>query len=616
MVTLLFCVYSYSTFAQSTLRLTTLLDSLEKIMAKERIPGMMLSIVQNDSLVFSGGLGLADVKSKEKVDSNHFFRLGSVTKSFTALAVLKLQKAGKLDVNAKLKDLVPEIEINNPYEEIHPLRVIHLIEHTAGFDDMHFSTIYRRSDDGLNLLEQVRKQQKSLVCRWKPGTLYSYSNPGYSLLGYVIAKASGMAYEQYVKQEILQPLGMNDAHFIGFEPKTNLKKATGYTLRPKNEVKVAENYGVYNNAAGGLVAHADDMSNWLKFLSNPNSFSSALGLDSSDLAKTRLATSGISARQGITDNYAWAVSPGFYHLPLPFYGHDGGIQGFISYYGYQPQIRSGFVVSVNCMESTARVTRLIAAYLTRSADSSRPKALKIPETLRSSLINARGPYKKLNSRNELFRSSELMFSGLNFKFEKDTLFVSQLFGDPEPFVYAGGSSFTKVGHCCPSVHWIKNEEGIEMFQLDDFYSREVLPWSLFWRIIFFSGFIIGMALAVLGVIWCIMLITKGLNFREFQFRMLPVLSLASFMGLLFGISMAFGEPLATAEVNALTISLFACSSAFPILSLISFWVWSKRLWQKEFGFYSIFLFICSLIYSLFSVFMVSTGVFALMTWNG
>jgi hypothetical protein len=341
-----------------------------------------------------------------------------------------------------------------------------------------------------------------------------------------------------------------------------------------------------------------------------------VGLDSSDLAKSRLATSSISAEQGITDHYAWAVSPGFFHLPLPFYGHDGGIDGFISYYGYQPETKSGFAISINCMESAARITRLIAYYLTQEEPKTTPAIQKMPEPLKKALTSLNGSFKKLNPRNELFRSSDLMFSSLDFRFDRDTLFVSQLFGDPEAYTYAGGTSFAKVGHCCPSIHLIKGEDDKYVYQFDNYYGKEALPWSLFWRLIFFAGFLVGMVLAVFGVIWCIMLVMKGIPLNEFRERMIPVLALASFMGLLFGISMAFGDLIETASVNPLTLSIFICSLAFPVFSFLGTFIWGKRLIKKEFSFNSIFLFISSLIMALFSSLLIGTGIFGLMIWNG
>ncbi len=617
-LTLLLILLMVSSIAssQSILSITGVIDSLEKIMKKERIPGMMLSVVKNDSLLFSGGLGMADVKAKVKVSGQHHFRMGSVTKSFTALAIKVLEKQGKINPQATVKSIAPELLIDNPWEADAPVRVIHLLEHTAGFDDMHFSVIYRRAEDGLSHLEQVNRHEKSMRCRWKPGSYYSYSNPGYAVLGYLIEKVSGKKYEDFVKEQVLVPIGMTNSFFIGFEPKAGFKRVTGYALRPKNEVKVAESFAIYGNGAGGLISTADDFSKWLLFLNLPQRAVQPLSITLEDLSQMRKASASYAAKQGVNDVYAWGISPGFYDKPQAVFGHDGGIDGFVSYYGYVPETRSGFALSINCMESAGKLSNLLSSFITQEISRKEVVTQKLPTELKKVLEKVNGSYRLINPRNQLFYASELMFSSMRFKYSSDTLYASQLFNDPVPFVYTGGQSFTRVGNCCPSLHLVQNEEQEWIFLLDDYFAKESFPWGLFWRIVFFSGFLLGMVLAVFGLIWCIMLIMKGINLHEFRERMIPVLALASFMGLLFGISMAFGNLIEAASVNPLTLSIFICSLAFPAFSFLGTFIWGKRLIKKEFSFNSIFLFISSLIMALFSSLLIGTGIFGLMIWNG
>src|SRR5690606_6107599 len=96
---------------------------------------------------------------------------------------------GKLTLEDEVKKIAPEIEFENPYEATHPVRVKHLISHTAGFDDMHFRELYNVSEQQEVALEDVIKLSPStLRVRWEPGSRFAYSNPGWSVAGYLIEK--------------------------------------------------------------------------------------------------------------------------------------------------------------------------------------------------------------------------------------------------------------------------------------------------------------------------------------------------------------------------------------------------------------------------------------------
>ena len=103
------------------------------VMKEASLPGAGIAIVTNDSVVFLGGLGYANIDSNIPATEDTYFRMGSVTKSFIALGFLKLVEAGSIDLSTPVKEIVPEINIVNPWEETDPVRVVHILEHTSGF---------------------------------------------------------------------------------------------------------------------------------------------------------------------------------------------------------------------------------------------------------------------------------------------------------------------------------------------------------------------------------------------------------------------------------------------------------------------------------------------------
>ena len=208
--------------------ITDLLDHLTEYMERYHIPGAMVSIVSSDTVLFSGGLGLANVEDGEPTSAKHAFRLGSVAKSFTALAMLSLLEEKGLSLHTPVKQVDPDLPIVNEWEAEAPVTIAHLLEQTAGFDDFHLHAIYNKGDSVVPpAIEMVRSHKNSYVCRWKPGVRKAYSNPGYVMLGHLIEKLSGRAYGEYIRSTILEPLGMASSGYYFLKP-PHIPLAQGY----------------------------------------------------------------------------------------------------------------------------------------------------------------------------------------------------------------------------------------------------------------------------------------------------------------------------------------------------------------------------------------------------
>ena len=193
---------------------------IRNIMAAEHIPGAGIALVAKDRILWEGGLGKANLKANTEVTADTCFRTGAISNSLVALALLKLQEDGKIDLEAKLADLAPELHIPNAWQSSHPVTVANLLEQTAGFDDVHESGIYNVGDpQDISLLDILQKLNSPLTARWPPATRMSYSNPGYGVAGYLIEKISNEPFDQYIRENILTPMG---ATYSDFQLTTNL----------------------------------------------------------------------------------------------------------------------------------------------------------------------------------------------------------------------------------------------------------------------------------------------------------------------------------------------------------------------------------------------------------
>src|SRR6266850_2237260 len=200
------------------------LEELQKVMkdvlAKEHVPGAGVALVANGQLLWCGGIGKADLATGREMTCDTEFRVGSISKTFVALALLKLQEDGKINLYARLRDVAPEIPMNNRWEASQPVRIVNLLEHTAGFDDMEFSEVYNLKDRyDFPLLDVFKRFLKPQVARWPPGTRMSYSNPGNAIAGYLIEKAAGRGFKSFAGR-------IGEAGAIPFAARQNWRNAT------------------------------------------------------------------------------------------------------------------------------------------------------------------------------------------------------------------------------------------------------------------------------------------------------------------------------------------------------------------------------------------------------
>ncbi|MGD2216756.1 MAG: serine hydrolase domain-containing protein, partial [Gemmatimonadales bacterium] len=173
-------------------------QAIRRVLEQTNTPGAGVALVTRDSIVWVGGVGLADVEAERPVTGETVFRQGSISKSFVSLSVLLLQERGRLSLNGRVSELAPEIEFENRWEETAQVRLVHLLEHTSGFDDIHL-TEYVSGKSSTTLREALDYHPDSRTSRWEPGTHMSYCNSGPALAAYIVEKISGQPFEDFVQ---------------------------------------------------------------------------------------------------------------------------------------------------------------------------------------------------------------------------------------------------------------------------------------------------------------------------------------------------------------------------------------------------------------------------------
>ncbi|MDH5461269.1 MAG: beta-lactamase family protein [Candidatus Bathyarchaeota archaeon] len=186
---------------------------LEK-MSKTKIPGLSIAIVQGDETIFARGFGLRNLSSGLPASPRTLYGIGSVTKSFTAMAIMQLAEEGKINLDDPVEKHIPiKLRPLGKTVSIH-----HLLTHSSGLPALAYAEAFIRSVLGLDhhwlpvsspedIMVFLRDAEKWAVSR--PGENFFYLNEGYVLLGYLIAKLSGVGYEEYIRKRILEPLRMS-----------------------------------------------------------------------------------------------------------------------------------------------------------------------------------------------------------------------------------------------------------------------------------------------------------------------------------------------------------------------------------------------------------------------
>jgi D-alanyl-D-alanine carboxypeptidase len=203
---------------------------LKKLTDHGAPPGMSLLVVKDSKIVYSKGFGWADRPKKIKATPETVYHWFSITKVITAVAIMQLEEKGKLKLADKVSHYLPFFKVKYPSDSSKQITILDLLNHSAGFKDAKLDLIKWVHHDGepsvnqTELIKRVLPKYSKLI--YDPGSQTKYTNIGYMVLGAIIEKVSGQNYEDYVRQNILIPLGMKHTDFI-YTPEMGLNEAAG-----------------------------------------------------------------------------------------------------------------------------------------------------------------------------------------------------------------------------------------------------------------------------------------------------------------------------------------------------------------------------------------------------
>jgi CubicO group peptidase (beta-lactamase class C family) len=468
---------------------------LIEILEQTHTPGLGITLVSRDAVIWEAGLGSAKFENDVEATPETLFRIGSISKMFVALAVLRLVERGRLDLDDRVRDLVPEIEFENPWSETDPVRLVHLLEHTAGFDDIHLVEFANSDPTPLSLKEGLAFHPHSRTVRWRPGTRFSYSNSGPAVAAYIVEKVTDEQFEEYVEDNIFRALGMTTASHL-LTDTVRKRRATLYV----GGTVPTPYWHLLMRPSGSINASARDMSPFVRMLINRGELGGARIVREASIRRMETPESTLGAEIGLQAGYGLAnyssVTDGFV-----FRGHNGGMTGGLADLGYLPEHGLGYALMINSDNGAAlrRMMILTRRFLTRDLE---PPELTpgraVPPEIATRFA---GVYRQANPRQEMQRFlTRLSLARLSVEGERLTL--SGLAGPATEFVAMTDRLARRADQSITSLALLDGAEGQTEIQIQG-ASFVKVPVVVAWLEIaaMLVSFLLMASAVVFGLVW-------------------------------------------------------------------------------------------------------------------
>jgi len=371
------CILASSTVAGSGASpLEDRIDSLLRESYPADGPGAAVIVVQRGRTLLRKGFGLANVERRVPIAPDAVFRVGSITKQFTAVSVLQLASAGKLRLDDEITRYVPEFQTHGQR-----ITLMHLLTHTSGIRNYTAEAAFRAVPRRDLSLGQILAFIKDEPPNFAPGSRWSYCNTGYVLLGAVIERVSGQSYEAYLRDHVFKAAGLTHTFYGGAA-----KEIPGYSRTGNGKwIKAKHINASQAYSAGALVSDVDDLWLWEKSLAEGRLMSP----DLLNLARSpaRYAEGREQAGYGL----GWELG---YIDGQPAAGHGGTISGFRTYEVTVPSL--GLYVAILCNADRPRADpEQVAEQIARLAAGEIPSRLSPPQLLRYAGVYRSAPSREI-----------------------------------------------------------------------------------------------------------------------------------------------------------------------------------------------------------------------------
>ncbi len=582
--------------------------AVQAVLDETGIPGAGIALVRQSGVEWVGGVGLADRDRRTPVTGDTHFRAGSISKTFVAMALVQLSEDGDVDLDTPIVEIASEVPFDNPWEAGSPVRVIHLLQHTAGFDDMRFNEIYNLEDSpDLPLLEVLHRNPRSRDVRWRPGTRVAYSNPGFGVAGFLIEKITGESYEDFIARRTFEPIGMTTSSFrLTREDEALLAK--GYRDRTGPPVDYLP---IYLRPAGNLHTSAAELGRFVQVLLNWGETEEQLVIDPEYLSNMEHPRTSLASDAGLHTGYGSAFAASTIE-GFPMLGHGGGIDGFQSRFAYSTSRDVGFVVLLNSThtaQAMARISQLAVRYLKADVEPPAKPRARVPAEV---LKGYAGYYHPANPRNQAAAFLEWLATGTTVTATAEGLRLDPVFGDPADLIPVSTSLFRSDADADATRVFTTDDAGTMVLTGGFVYAERRPRWQvemIRWPVLL--AFVIAFTPLVMLIPWVVH--AKQAAPSGFWWTKSTLL-LASGAVLLIVVGIMNGSDRSLGTQNAWTAAIFVGSILLPAVAIMSL-LFTLDAWRRGAGpwlrAYAITVSVCALV---LSAYLSAWGLLAFRSW--
>lgn len=586
--------------------------AIASVIEDNDVPAVGIAMVDETGPVWVGAIGKADLENDTDADEHSLFRIGSTSKMFVALSVLKLVEEGRLSLDQRLADLAPEIAFENQWADTDPVRVVHLLEHTTGWDDIHLPEYASNDPTPLSLKEGLDFHPHSRISRWKPGSRMSYCNAGPPVAAYIVEKITGQEFESYVHDTFFAPIGMAQAAYR----RTSEVEKKGVTLYA-NGNKPQEYWHISVRPSGAINASPGDMARMAAFFLNRGAVDGRQLVSRESLDRMERTESTSAAKVGQEVGYG-LNNYSSVHKSWIYRAHEGGVNGGITEFAYLPEAGVGHAVMINSddFESFRKITELVRDYETRSLE---PVVVEQLSEITAKHKDIEGFYYPINPRQQISFFLDRVFNIYRLSFEDNKLKRKPLLGG-EPSAYHPVSPTRYRSTETGAVSLVRTEDPLAgpVVHVGTLVLKPIAPLYAFGQLGVAVLWGLAIATSILYVlVWGVRKlrgrIPSGATVRIRVWPLLAGVSICILVGLfVLGMSDPFkqlGEPSPVAVGIMLASLLFAVFAALGIYSSIR----ERHTEMNRANYWHST--IASAVHAIVAAYLLWFGVIGLMTWN-
>ena len=375
-------IIASSSYAQQQ----TIEAKIQDVMRVENIGALAFGIVDKQKTLTQKTYGHYSTDKLRAIDLDSIFRIGSISKTFTALSALLLEQRSAFQLSTPVREYLNPPPYNNLWSDTDPITTAMLIEHTAGFKDL--SKEEFDQTEPMSLADAFKIAPNSRTTVWRPGLHSSYSNSGAGITSAVIESVSGLSFIQFVDKHVFTPLKLHSATFNPPEDAERLL-VRGYDSDGKTPIPYW--HQIYP-AFGSLNASTRDMLKFTRILLNDGEFDGQQLIPRELVFRMTAVTTGLAAKHGLSYGYGKGLYA-FQRKGVGFHGHGGDADGYLAFLAFSRELERGYYIVFNSYNPAAMraLRKIIENHLTKNTQPNPPQRYIMTDAERNAVTGDYAP---------------------------------------------------------------------------------------------------------------------------------------------------------------------------------------------------------------------------------